>query len=185
MLRPPLFPPKPIRGWANTELHTKLIKDKNWIVEPKANGDRCLVFILESGVELWNRHGGHIRYTWLGGLRAELASWDLPIGCVLDCELLHEPQPKQDLMVFDVPSAGGNLAHRKEVLKELFRGTRFKFVKMAPRMIKKTAYEEALKLGHEGVVWKRFDSPYEWQRSNQGGNEVAYWIKMKPAETFR
>lgn len=180
MLKPPLFPPKPVRAWAGTEYHQKLIKSKDWICQPKADGDRCLVFFLESGVELWNRHGKPTRYGWLHNLRAELASWDLPVGCILDCELLHEPQPNQDLMVFDVPSAGGNLAHRLDVLKELFRGERFHHILQAGLLKKPTAYEKALADGHEGVVFKRLDSLYEWQRGN-AGNEVPYWVKMKPA----
>ncbi len=184
MIPTPLYPPKPIRGYAGTELHTRLIKDPGWIVEPKANGDRCLVLVQPSGVELWNRHGKKTRYDWLINLRAELAAWDLPHGTILDCELLHEPKPSQNLMVFDVPTAPGILEHRKEVLKELFKGQRFKLVTMAPRMTKKTAYEKAIAENQEGVVWKRLDSPYEWQRASSG-SEVAYWVKMKPAETFK
>lgn len=183
MIPTPLYPPKPIRGYANTELHERLIKDPAWIVEPKADGDRCLVLVQPKGVELWNRHGKQTRYTWLADLRAELAGWDLPVGTILDCELLHEPKPSQDLMVFDIPTAGGILEHRKSVLKEIFKGTKFRHVRMAPRMVKKTAYDAALADKQEGVVWKRLDSPYDWQRGNSGC-EVAYWIKMKPASTF-
>lgn len=171
-----------MRGWPNTPLHKKLIDDPKWIAEPKADGDRCLVVVTSEGIELWNRVGGKTRYTWLVKLRRELEEWGLPVGCVLDCELLHEPKPSQNLLVFDVPSAGGTLKHRRRILKKLFEGEEFKYIKLVPWMKKETAYERALARGYEGVVFKRKDSVYEWKR--EPGQTSSSWVKIKPARDW-
>lgn len=182
----PLYPPKPTRAWANTDLHRKLIGDSNWIVEPKKNGDRCLIQVGPDGPELWNRHGKKTRYTWLKDLKEELESWDLPPGIVLDCELCHEPKPNQDLWVFDVPTAGGDLHYRRNILVSLFEEMEFspQYIHLVPWMDKTNAYDEAIDTGEEGVVFKRLDSLYQWQAGPQSA-EVPYWIKMKPAQEYK
>lgn len=180
------FPPKPKRGWAGTGLHHRLINDPDWVVEPKRDGDRCLVFFTEHGPELWSRHGTKTRYGWLDDLKDELAWWDLPVGTILDCELCHEPKPNQDLHVFDIPSAEGPLHSRYSVLEELFGeiSDEAEYIHLVPRLNKATAYEDALAAGDEGIVWKDNNSPYEWQ-NNTTSCKVPYWIKMKPHQRYR
>ena len=178
-----LYPPKPTRGWHGTDLYRSLLADSAWIVEPKSDGDRCLVVSTANGIELRNRHGGPTRYTWLDGLRAELEGWGLPVGCIIDCELLHEPRPAQDLVVFDVPTAGGVLAHRRKTLRAMFEGESFKHIRLCRWLRKREdVYERAIERGEEGLVFKRLDSKYEWQRSP--GLKVPYWVKIKPERHY-
>jgi len=182
-----LFPPKPIRAWADSTLHKELIKDPHWIVEPKMDGDRCLVVIGKEGVpELWNRHGTHTRYSWLTDLRSQLLKWDLPEGLIFDCELMHEPKPNQDLWIFDCPTVGGTLKERKDVLQELFKELprSCRLIHLVKPLAKRSAYKTALEKGCEGVVWKLVDSLYDWQMSPTAA-PVAHWIKMKPAQRFK
>ena len=35
---------------------------KDWVCEPKYNGSRCMVHILDGEVEFWDRHGKHLNY---------------------------------------------------------------------------------------------------------------------------
>lgn len=180
-----LYPPKPTRATPNSEYHRRIIEDPNWIAEPKKDGDRCLVKITPGGPELWSRHGTKTRYGWLQGLANELTEWDLPVGAILDCELCHEPKPNQDLWVFDVPSAGGTLQHRREVLEALFEELpESKYIHLVPWMDKANAYDEAIDTGEEGVVFKRLDSEYVWQRSTTNA-EISAWVKFKPAQQYR
>lgn len=182
---PPYYPPKPIRAWADSNLHQQLIEDPNYIVEPKYNGDRCIVVWDADGCQLWSRHGRLVRYSWLQDLVKELEAWDMPAGVILDCELCAEPKPRQDLYVFDIPSAGGELSHRKKLLTELCKEIKgAKHIHLVkPYKNKKEAYQKSLVEGHEGVVWKRLDSKYSWQLGTTN-NEVSDWIKMKPSQVF-
>jgi ATP-dependent DNA ligase len=179
----PLFPPKPTRAWADTDTHRELIRDPGWIVEPKMDGDRCLAQFTDTGVELWSRHGGLTRFGWLDPLKSELEAWDMPVGVILDCELIATPKPACDLYVFDVPTADGLLAARREVLEAIFEDTSFALIHMIPTLDKATAYDQAMEKGWEGVVWKRLDSPYKWMRSNSDA-PYPHWIKMKPEQDF-
>jgi len=175
-----MYPPKPIRGWAGTRLHDRLIGDAGWVCEPKADGDRCLVFALDDGIQLWSRHGRQHRYSWLAPLVEELEGLDLPAGTVLDAELLHEPKPRCDLVVFDVGSSWPqSLSERRDTLERFLARGNPSRVSAAPWLPKSTAYEDALAAGHEGVVFKKLDSPYRWQRGD-GANKIPDWVKMKP-----
>lgn len=179
-------PPKPLRGWADTGLHHRLINDPDWVVEPKRDGDRCLVFYTTKGPDLWSRHRTRTRYNWLNNLKEELRWWDLPVGTILDCELCHEPKPNQDLHVFDIPSVEGPLRERYSVLEELYEEIQegAEYIHLVSRLDKATAYDSAIAAGDEGVVWKDINSPYEWQR-NTSNCTVPYWIKMKPHQRYK
>lgn len=178
MLRPPLFPPKPIRTWAGTPLHARMIDDPAWIVEPKIDGDRCLTFITPDGVQLWSRHGRRFTNAWLADLTAQVASLALPVGTVLDGELVAGTK-SQRLHLYDLASMKDSYGARRRALVALARQKALPSVEVVPWMEKATAYQDALAAKHEGIVWKRVDSPYAWQ-SSTSNNEVPTWIKMKP-----
>lgn len=175
------YPPKPTRIWPGSNIHDVVLNDSRWIAEPKADGDRCIVVAKGGQVELWSRHGRQHSYSWINPLREELLSLCLVDGTILDCELLHEPKPRCQLMVFDIPSVDGTLLERREALERICL-TDCKYAFIAKWMNKSTAYTDALADGQEGVVYKRTDSRYQWQRSDSSGNEVPYWLKMKPVK---
>lgn len=176
MMRPPLYPPKPVRAWAGTPLHDRLMRDPSWIVEPKIDGDRCLIFVQPTGVELWSRHGRRFDRPWLAGLREQVSSYRLPVGTVLDGELVAGPS-EQKLHLYDYASGEGSLdVRRQRLLKACPAFT--EDVCVVPWLQPDTAYETALSEGHEGIVWKRRDSRYEWQPNTT--SQVPTWIKMKP-----
>jgi ATP-dependent DNA ligase len=172
----PLFPPKPVRAWASTELHKYLITNPDWIVEPKIDGDRCLVIFQDSGPELWSRHGKQFTNAYLESIKEQLRTYKLPTGTVLDGELVAG-KAYQRLFLYDLASSQLTLGERHtELLKRCKK--RFQ-IEVVGWMDKATAYEDALNAGHEGVVFKRLDSRYEWQRGT-ANNEVPTWVKMKP-----
>lgn len=177
MLSPPLYPPKPVRAWPNTDLHRRIVADPNWVCEPKIDGDRCLVFITPDGPQLWSRHGRQFTNGYLAGIKTQLQSYGLPVGTILDGELVAGTA-SQKLYLYDVPSVEEDLQTRRQELLRLF-ATPTADISVVPWMDKATAYEDALRAGHEGIVFKRLDSAYAWQRGTSG-NEVASWIKMKP-----
>jgi len=180
VLLPPLYPPKPTRTWAGTGHHQSLLDNDDFIVEPKNDGDRCLVFVLPDGVQLWSRHGRQVTYAWLGDLIAELQRFRLPVGTVLDGELLHEPKPRQNLVLFDLPSLYHRpLLERRKSLIRLLARKHPSLVSCVPWWPKEGAYDRALAEGYEGTVWKNLRAPYEWQRSSTA-SEVTSWFKMKP-----
>ena len=47
---------------------------------------------------------------------------------------------------------------------------------------KKAAYENCIRNGDEGVVFKHLKSKYKLQ--NAAGNKISDWIKFKPAEKW-
>jgi ATP-dependent DNA ligase len=175
-LTPPLYPPKPMRAWPNTDLHKRVIADDNWVCEPKIDGDRCLIFFLPTGPQLWSRHGRQFTNSYLAGIKAQLATYGLPVGTVLDGELVAGTA-SQNLWLYDYASHDGSYRERRTAL--LAACPDLPNVKVVGLLNKATAYEDALAAKHEGIVWKRTDTRYEWQRSTSN-NEVVGWIKMKP-----
>jgi ATP-dependent DNA ligase len=167
---------RPVRVWYGTPYYERLVADPGWIVEPKFDGDRCLAFVLESGVELWSRHGRPHGYAWLGPLSDALRG--LPVGTVLDGELLASPAPRAEYAVFDLASEYAlPLAQRRRLLERLLRRQR-EGVTVVPWLEgRATAYAAALGEGHEGVVFKRLSSVYQWQRSTTA--ESASWCKAR------
>lgn len=173
-----LYPPKPMRAWPNSDFHARLVSDPDWIVEPKYDGDRCLVVYSTAGIQLWSRHGKLLKHSWLNNLRQELASLALPAGTILDGELCAEPKPNQDLFVFDIPSVPGTLLSRRKVLSEIFYEGEFNYIYLSPWLDKEAALNDAVSSNWEGLVWKNINSQYQWHRQPQN-TEITDWVKMK------
>lgn len=167
---------RPTRVWHGTPYYERLVADPLWIAEPKVDGDRCLAFVGEGGVELWSRHGRPHGYGWLGPLQDALRG--LPVGTVLDGELLASPTPRAEYVVFDLASEYAlPLASRRRLLERLLRRRR-SGISIAPWLDDKiAAYTSSLASGHEGIVLKQTKSTYQWQRSTTG--ETAVWCKVK------
>jgi len=52
-----LYPEKPVLMQIGQDVFTELSNDPQWIAEPKYNGSRCIVHIINGKVEFWDRHG--------------------------------------------------------------------------------------------------------------------------------
>jgi ATP-dependent DNA ligase len=103
---------------------------------------------------------------------------------VVDAELVMHPVPF--LWLFDLPQAKGRLRERRNRLSDRFAKISEKnwcpHIRMMPLLPKRTAYQDALLAGEEGVVWKKLSSLYVMQM--EPDNEISDWIKMKPAEKW-
>lgn len=164
-----VYPPKPIRGWPDTKLHKRLIKDDEWIVEPKINGYRCIV---RNGV-CYSRRGTPINTSNM--LRFELSKLKKKWS-VIDGEL----QFTKNLWVFDTPDVDGALSTRREAMEAFFNEQRFQTICLVPWWKKQGAYKRALREGFEGVVFKNINHRYKFQMTED--NTISDWIKMRPAE---
>ena len=173
------WPPKPIRAWAGSDFHRKLIEDPEWTVDGKIAGKTCIVLIGNGKVELWSRHGHQFTEDYLLPIIKALSRLDA--GTILYAELkvakaLPGQSPtKADLWLIDVPKLRGydlserTLRKRRPLLRALYH--EFKGVRCIRRTPvfrnKATAYQRALVMGLEGVVWKRWSSQFLWQRGPQ------------------
>jgi ATP-dependent DNA ligase len=56
------YPEKPVLILIESDAFQEMSDDPNWVCEPKYNGSRCEVHILDGHIEFWDRHGKHLKY---------------------------------------------------------------------------------------------------------------------------
>jgi len=56
------YPEKPVLMTVDQELFQDLSDDDDWIAEPKYNGNRCVLWVIDGQVEFWGRHGKKLKY---------------------------------------------------------------------------------------------------------------------------
>lgn len=56
------YPEKPQLILIETDAFQEMSDSPSWVCEPKYNGARCEVHILDGKVEFWDRHGKHLKY---------------------------------------------------------------------------------------------------------------------------
>ena len=56
------YPEKPVLILIESEAFERFSNDPDYVAEPKYNGSRCEVHILDGHVEFWDRHGKHLKY---------------------------------------------------------------------------------------------------------------------------
>lgn len=56
------YPEKPVLILIESDAFEKFSNDPDYVAEPKYNGSRCEVHILDGKVEFWDRHGKHLKY---------------------------------------------------------------------------------------------------------------------------
>jgi bifunctional non-homologous end joining protein LigD len=174
--------------------------DRAWIFERKLDGERCLAFADSRGVRLMTRNRHEITSTFPEIAGAIDAGGREP--CVVDGEIvafdgsqtrfellqqrLGQARPSQALLaavpayfyLFDVLHAGNRdtrplpLLERKQILRELlpFDG-QLRYTEHRDTD-GEAYYSEACRLGWEGLIAKRADSPYRAGRTKD-------WLKFK------
>lgn len=173
-----IYPPKPKQIYYNSGMYKRLIKDPNWICEPKKDGMRCLVKFVNGTVELHSRNNTIVSYKWLKELKKELLTLGFEDGTILDSELICKPMPKCELWLFDYPTFDGTLEQRRRELVKVVSKGETDHVTVVPKLSKEHGFVESLELGDEGVVFKDKESVYKWQRGTTN-NEVLDWFKVK------
>jgi len=174
--------------------------DAAWIFERKLDGERCLAFADGSGVRLMTRNQHEITATFPEIADALAAEGREP--CVVDGEIvafdgsqtrferlqqrLGQARPSEALLaavpayfyLFDVLYAGNRdtrplpLLERKQILRGLLSfGHPLRYTEHRDTD-GEAYYHEACRLGWEGLIAKRADSPYRAGRTKD-------WLKFK------
>jgi len=162
---------------------------REWAMERKYDGWRCLVSVRDHTVSAWHRAG---RDAW-GQPRSGLP-WQLPPhlvaalsgldDCDLDGEMMRHDQADAALILFDILAAGADdLTAQSYTVRRLgLEAIAGRLPAGGPVTVIETGrpdpalYAEIIGAGGEGVVLKRVASPYRGQRSNN-------WVKVKARES--
>jgi len=56
------YPEKPVLMMQEADSFQEMSDSVEWVAEPKYNGSRCLIHMLDGKVEFWDRHGKHLKY---------------------------------------------------------------------------------------------------------------------------
>lgn len=117
------YPEKPVLMMIETDAFKKMSESKDWIAEPKFNGSRCEVHMLNGNVEFWDRHGKHLDYNsnslYNDGRLNIIAELRKAFGYkgyfVLDGELRHNKVEgiQNKLVIYDIH------VYKNEVLNKL------------------------------------------------------------------
>lgn len=177
-------------------LTDKVFSSKDWIYEVKYDGYRCLVFKKGPQVTLYSRNKIVLNNTYPKLVEAVK---EIPGDFVLDGEIIVADKTGGGsfallqqylrsgkkgpirLVVFDLlyfegtDTTGMPLIQRKQFLEELLRPVKNESIHYSDHVEEKGEQylAAAHKLGLEGIIAKRRDSPY---RKNK---RTAYWLKMK------
>ena len=148
-----------------------LIRDGDWCLQEKLDGQRRLIRKIGSRVVGINRKGQFVELT--EGIADELRA--VPCDFILDGEIIGET-----LHVFDCLELRGDdirhrpLRQRVIALRDTISGTQH--VNVVRTHTTPTGKAEAFRshkeANREGVVFKRLDSPYVAGRPNSGGNAL-------------
>lgn len=179
----PFWPARPSRIWAGGRLFRKLVADREWAVEPKWDGFRCIVQWKPNEIECWSRHGNELALP--GSVLAVLGGVDVPDGTAADGELLGPRHAGEapSLVLFDLPILGSAFSRapyekRRARLVDLFGDVGGDVSATLRLPNTPSSYETALDLGCEGLVLKRKASVYPFAHS-AAGPETQDWIKVK------
>jgi len=171
---------------------------EGWVYEPKLDGWRMQIIKYREGeVECWGRRLER-KPNWTGKLGSIVAAAkrQLPLGTLLDTELstkegrrfipsLFTPRGKVkplvyvfDIIFYQNEFVGKlSLRERKGIIESIKLSPPFRLVKYKPVEDLKNHLLAMVKKGHEGLILKRLDSPYDLSRDGPLATEN--WRKIK------
>lgn len=169
-----------------------------WVWEPKIDGWRMQILRYPDGhVEIWGRRLER-KPDWTAKLKrvVQAAEKMLPPGTLLDAELsthtgrrfipslfAAKSRLKPIVLVFDIIFYRGRfvatrrLSERKRILTRMGLKAPFQLVAYKPVRNLKAHLEEARRNGHEGIVLKKWASPYPLAKDGPMATE--FWRKIK------
>lgn len=176
-------------------LTTEVPQGEDWLHEIKFDGYRLLCMIDKGKLKLITRNGNDWTRKFpdivraVGSLSVKQAVLDGELVAmtregVSDFQSLQNAlsggEQKLVYYVFDMPYCAGYdvsrapLTERKRLLRDLLAGASLPELKYSDhiRGNGQAVFDNACKLGMEGIVCKRADSPYEQKRSS-------HWVKVK------
>lgn len=180
--------------------------NKEYIVEPKLDGVRCVAIIHKNNVKLYSRNGKQItNFVEIEKELLELYALEAKNGIVIDGELLtnknnfrqlmqtlYSLEPKRSIVdstkynSFDCLSltdfeSQTNLTPLRERKKSLRAGTNWVTVVESKSVKSREDIERAfvsyVNEGYEGIMVKDLDSNYAFKRNDN-------WLKLKPSDEY-
>ena len=157
-----------------------------WIIEPKINGARALVYWFNGNVEIWNRHQHYIKPSQIPNIYTQLNEMFKPVlrpqFVVLDGELEYRKGKEKlwlfDCLYYDQPIFNSPIESRKQQLRTL--DTSNPFITIIPELKGKSLSEiwNTLPPEYEGIVLKAKGSRY-LPAKNEYNNQSVYWLKVR------
>jgi len=167
-----IFLPKPTRIHKGALLRS-LLASKEWTIEPKIDGVRCLITVSKSGNARAYSHYGVLRMDvgWLDELNLPCGDYE-NVPAMYDCELDVE---EQMLWCFDRPDLVGPQYKRRERIP--LESAHFRII---PKIEKSGGNElsRAIDDGYEGIVLKHVLSSYP--TATRPCQKTSDWLKVKP-----
>ena len=169
-----------------------------WIYEPKIDGWRMQIVSYETGeIECWGRRLER-KPNWSAKLHSLIEAMDdiIPPGTILDCELhssggrrfipslfVRNPKVKPVVYVFDIIYYKGTNISKETLRRRKSMLARIHFKKpLYPVFGKKLTnlkrhYMSEVKKGNEGIIIKKYDSPY--MIGKESPIATHWWRKIK------
>jgi ATP-dependent DNA ligase len=130
------YPEKPVLLLKDTEEFNKLSKDPDYICEPKFNGSRCQLHLIDGVAHFWDRHGKELSYNtnalYVEGRKKIVDKLIRLLGSegyyLFDCELRHNKVEgvQNKLVIFDIHIFKNKFLNRltfrerRDILEKIF-----------------------------------------------------------------
>lgn len=123
------YPEQPFLMAVDQDLFEKLSKDKDWVAEPKINGSRLQLHIIDGKVQFWGRDGELLKYEPNDSLIKALKKLELQGYWLFDGELRHNKtiDIRNRVCLYDVFIQEGELLlgvpfrKRRQILEDLIQ----------------------------------------------------------------
>ena len=190
------YPEKPTLVSIEQEIFQIMSRDPNWIAEPKYNGARCELHLMDGRPEFWDRHGKQLAYQPTEEILDEIARLFPTDGYyVFDGELRHNKVigVRNKLMIYDIHIMNNQLllglpfSERRHFL-EMFRFLTVGAEPIGLPVQYKTDFRNVFNTlvadneEFEGLVMKNLNGHLELGRSS---GQKSKWMKKVRKKTGR
>ena len=109
------YPERPRLLHVDQPLFDQLSQNPSWVAEPKYNGSRLQLHVINGAFHFWNRHQEPLVYTPSREVLDSLRSLDLKGYWLFDGEMRHNKTKgiKHQIVLYDVFIANGELLNAK------------------------------------------------------------------------
>jgi ATP-dependent DNA ligase len=109
------YPERPRLLHVDQPLFESLSQNRQWVAEPKFNGSRLQLHVIDGAFHFWNRHGEPLVYTPSREVLDSLRSLDIKGYWLFDGEMRHNKTKgiKHQIVFYDVFIADGELLNAK------------------------------------------------------------------------
>ena len=150
------YPERPRLLHVNQPLFESLSQNRQWVAEPKYNGSRLQLHVIEGAFHFWNRHGEPLVYTPSREVLDSLRSLDLKGYWLLDGEMRHNKSKgiKHQVVLYDVFISNGELLNGKPFWwrRQIMAGIKGLFVGDGETVSLTHQYRDRFKEAYTGLI---------------------------------